>query len=150
MDAAARDQIISIIDDVDDLTIATVRDDGYPQATTVSYVNDGLTIYFGTTADSQKARNLAANNRVSLTIDRPYSSWDAIEGLSLSGTAVPVDDKAEQDKVSNLLTEKFPQATDYIPPDMPQDALVIFRVEPQFISLLDYRKGFGHTTLYEL
>ena len=32
-----RDQIISIMDDVDDLTIATVREDGYPQATTVSY-----------------------------------------------------------------------------------------------------------------
>ncbi len=44
MDQALRKQIISIIDDVQDMTIATVRDDGYPQATTVSYVNDGLTI----------------------------------------------------------------------------------------------------------
>jgi hypothetical protein len=35
MDKAIRDQIISIIDDVDDMTIATVREDGYPQASTV-------------------------------------------------------------------------------------------------------------------
>ncbi len=49
------DQIISIINDVDDMTIATVREDGFPQATTVSYINDGLTIYFMTAADGQKS-----------------------------------------------------------------------------------------------
>ena len=127
-----------------------MRDDGYPQATTVSYASDGLTIYFGTTSDSQKARNIASNNKVSLTIDRPYASWDEIEGVSISGTATPVTDPAEQDKVGALLTKKFPQITDYLPPHMPPDALVIFRIEPRFISLLDYRKGFGHTTLFEL
>ena len=30
-----------------DMTIATVREDGYPQATAISYVNDGLAISFG-------------------------------------------------------------------------------------------------------
>ena len=54
MDESIKDQIISIINDVDDLTIATVREDGYPQATTVSYVNDGMAIYFGTSADAQR------------------------------------------------------------------------------------------------
>ena len=63
MDTAIRKQVVSIIDDIDDLTIATVRNDGYPQATTVSYVNDGLTIYFGTTSDSQKARNIAVQQQ---------------------------------------------------------------------------------------
>ena len=52
---ALREQITSIIDDAQDMTIATVREDGYPQATTVSYANDGLIIYFGASAESQKA-----------------------------------------------------------------------------------------------
>jgi hypothetical protein len=43
-------------------------EDGYPQATTVSYVSDGLTIYFGCGEASQKARNLARNTKVSLTV----------------------------------------------------------------------------------
>lgn len=150
MDTATRLQIISIIDDIDDLTIATVRNDGYPQATTVSYVNDGLTIYFGTTSASQKARNIASNDKVSLTINRPYTTWDEIEGVSISGTAVSIADKAEQDKVGALLFKKFPQIENYMPPDVPPEALVLFRIEPQFISLLDYRKGFGHTELFEL
>jgi nitroimidazol reductase NimA-like FMN-containing flavoprotein (pyridoxamine 5'-phosphate oxidase superfamily) len=45
MDPALRQEIVSILDEANDLTIATVREDGYPQATTVSYVNDSLTIY---------------------------------------------------------------------------------------------------------
>jgi len=150
MDTAIRKQVVSIIDDIDDLTIATVRNDGYPQATTVSYVNDGLTIYFGTTSDSQKARNIASNNKVSLTINRPYTTWDEIEGVSISGAAVLIADKAEQDKVGALLFKKFPQIENYMPPDVPPEALVLFRIEPQFVSLLDYRKGFGHTELFEL
>ena len=39
------------------LTLATVQEDGWPQATTVGYVNDGLTIYVGAAKDSQKVRN---------------------------------------------------------------------------------------------
>jgi len=150
MDTAIRKQVVSIIDDINDLTIATVRNDGYPQATTVSYVNDGLTIYFGTTSDSQKARNIASNSKVSLTINRPYTTWDEIEGVSISGAAVLIADKAEQDKVGALLFKKFPQIENYMPPDVPPDALVLYRIEPQFVSLLDYRKGFGHTEIFEL
>jgi nitroimidazol reductase NimA-like FMN-containing flavoprotein (pyridoxamine 5'-phosphate oxidase superfamily) len=57
MQPAVRDQIIAILDGANDMAIATVRDDGYPQATTVSYVHDGLTIYFGCGVSSQKASN---------------------------------------------------------------------------------------------
>jgi nitroimidazol reductase NimA-like FMN-containing flavoprotein (pyridoxamine 5'-phosphate oxidase superfamily) len=59
MDPALRQEIISILDDTNDMTIATVREDGYPQATTVSYVNDGFTILFwlrGGISESAKPR----------------------------------------------------------------------------------------------
>ena len=59
MDPRLKQEIVSILDDANDMTIATVREDGYPQATTVSYVNDGLKIYFGCAANSQKVRGLA-------------------------------------------------------------------------------------------
>jgi len=148
MDEKLRDQIVSIIDDVDDMTVATVREDGFPQATTVSYVSDGLTIYFMTTADSQKAQNIARSDKVSLTIDPAYKSWDDIQALSMGAIAVPVSDPGEQEKIGTLLMEKFPQAAEY-EPDEPTD-LAFFRIEPKVISVLDYRKGFGHTELVEL
>lgn len=150
MDEITRSQIISIINDVDDLTIATVRKDGYPQATTVSYVNDGFTIYFGTSAASQKARNIARSNKVSMTINRDYSNWGEIEGLSLAGVATLVTDPEEQQKVGGLLFEKFPQIADYVPAGMDPEDLALFRVHPKVISQLDYKKGFGHTELVQI
>ena len=38
------------------MTVATNRPDGWPQATTVGYVNDGLTLYFLCDPESQTAK----------------------------------------------------------------------------------------------
>jgi nitroimidazol reductase NimA-like FMN-containing flavoprotein (pyridoxamine 5'-phosphate oxidase superfamily) len=78
MDPALEQEIVSILNEANDLTIATLREDGYPQATTVSYVNKGLTIYFGCAAHSQKAKNIGHSARISLTVNLPYASWDEI------------------------------------------------------------------------
>ena len=145
---ALREQIISIIDDAQDMTIATVREDGYPQATTVSYANDGLLIYFGASADSQKAQNIARCNKVSLTINRAYNNWDDIEGLSLGGIATLVSDPEEQGKIGEMMFKKFPQIAHYVP--VAADYGALFRIEPKVISVLDYSRGFGHTELVTL
>lgn len=135
--------IQSVIDDTNDMTIATVREDGFPQATTVSYMNDGMTIYFGTSADSQKARNIEKNNKVSLTIDASYESWDAIRSLSMGAVANRVEDADEIEKLGRLLVKKFPEAENYVPDDTFE--LAYFRIDPKVISLIDYSKEFGHT-----
>lgn len=150
MDNSTKDQIISIIDDVDDLTIATVREDGYPQATTVSYVNDGMAIYFGTSAEAQKAKNIARCNKVSLTINRPYKSWSEIESLSIGGRASRVTDPKEEARVGEFMFGKFPQIRDYVDLGDSIGELVLFRIDPEVISLLDYAKGFGHTETMEV
>ena len=148
MDPAIRKEILSILDDVNDMTIATVREDGYPQATTVSYVNDGLTIYLGCAANSQKAKNLARNSEVSLTVNLPYTSWKDIHGLSIGGRAERVTDPQEVDQASQLMFERFPQTVRYAPAEL--EDIVLFRVTPEVISILDYRKGFGHSDLVKL
>jgi nitroimidazol reductase NimA-like FMN-containing flavoprotein (pyridoxamine 5'-phosphate oxidase superfamily) len=109
MDPVLTDEILSILDNAIDMTIATVREDGYPQATTVNYVNDGLKIYFGCGAESQKAKNLACNRKISLTANLPYASWNEIRGLSIGGRAERVTDPQEMGEVSKLMFEKFPQ-----------------------------------------
>ncbi len=144
MDEAVKAQVISILEDVNDLTVATVRGDGWPQATTVSFVNDGLRIYFGTAADAQKAQNIAANNKVSLKINRSYDSWGEIEGISASGVASLVVDEQEKQKIGNLIFAKFPHLAEYFPAETSTEDLALFRIDLSIISLLDYRKGFGH------
>ena len=59
MDEAIRRKILELLSEHRIMTIATIRPDGWPQATTVGYANEGLTLYFLCGKDSQKAMNLA-------------------------------------------------------------------------------------------
>lgn len=147
MDKALRKKIVDMLAATADMTIATVRPDGWPQATTVSYVSDGLDIYFVTGAVAQKAKNIAKNAKVSLTVDRPYKNWDAIEGLSLGGTAERITAEDEIARIEKLMVKKFPQMAD-LPSE--EGALAFFKVTPKVISVLDYSKGFGHTDTVRL
>ena len=148
MDSAVHEKILAILSGAQDMTIATVRPDGYPQATTVGYVHDDVKIYFGTAADSQKARNIARCDKVSLTVNLPYDRWEGILALSMGARAALVTDRAEMAKVGRLMLKKFPQGADFGPEDA--DAIAIFSVKPVVVSVLDYRKGFGHTELVEV
>ena len=149
MDPALKSNILDILASAKDLTLATLRPDGWPQATTVSFVSDGFDIYFGCSPFSQKATNLTADPRVSLTIDLPYSNWDSIKGLSMAATASRVSDPADMERIQKLYATKFPEAASYLSADMMGD-LALFRLTPKVISVLDYTKGFGHTDLVQL
>lgn len=147
MDEPLGKKILSLLDQHRIMTIATLRPDGWPQATTVGYVNEGLTLWFLCGHDSQKAANLARDDRVSLTIDHDTPDLMAITGLSMAAHARPVTDRAEAEKVLRLLPQKCSEPVD-LPFDMPTpDDVKIFRITPVVISVLDYSKGFGHTDL---
>src|SRR5215831_2448026 len=102
-------KIIDILSRCTDMTIATVRPDGAPQATVVSFAHDGLLIYFGCGADAQKAKNIAHDRRVSITMTAPYKNWLEIEGLSIAGEASEVTTAREEVTVGQLMLERFPQ-----------------------------------------
>jgi nitroimidazol reductase NimA-like FMN-containing flavoprotein (pyridoxamine 5'-phosphate oxidase superfamily) len=145
MDQTIREKIIDLLDHHRLMTVATNRPDGWPQATTVGYVNDRLTLYFLCGPQSQKVQNLALDNRVSLTIDHDVSDPMAISGLSMAAHAHPVSDPAELAKAMNLLGQRYPEYASFPMPKPEQ--IRVFRVEPKVISVLDYAKGFGHTDL---
>jgi hypothetical protein len=136
-------RIVDILGRCTDMTIATVRPDGAPQATVVSFAHDGLTLYFGCGARSQKAANIARDPRVALTVTPPYAGWDAIQGLSIAAVAHEVTAPAELAEVQALMVRRFPQLASAEAPD--PGTLKIFRLRPQVVSVLDYAKGFGHT-----
>ena len=148
MDKMLHAQITEILDTVNDMTIATLRPDGFPQATVVAFVHDDIRLYFSTDATSQKARNIAACDKVSLTVTRPYRTWDEIEGLSIGGHATLVTDPEEAERAGDLIFARFPQVADLVAEEAPDSAL--FRVDPVVISVLDYAKGFGHTEMVDV
>jgi general stress protein 26 len=86
------DFVLHVLEMAPDLTLATIRPEGYPQATTVSFAHDGVVIYAGIGRNSQKAENIRGCSKVSLTITLPYHDWREIRGLSMSATAELLDD----------------------------------------------------------
>ena len=147
MDEEIRKKILMLLDQHRIMTVATLRPDGWPQATTVGYVNEGLILYFLCGLDSQKAKNLARDNRISLAIDHDTANLMTITGLSMAAHADAVNDRVEAEKVLRMLPLKYPEAP-ALPVKMPSpDEVRLFRVTPTVISVLDYAKGFGHTDL---
>jgi hypothetical protein len=147
MDAELKKKILTLLDQHRIMTVATLRPDGWPQATTVGYVNEGLTLYFLCGLDSQKAANLARDDRISLTIDHDTSNLMEITGLSMAAHAHAVINPAEAGKVLRMLPLKYPEQVSLPVPMPTSDDVRIFRVTPRLISVLDYSKGFGHTDL---
>lgn len=147
MDDTTKQKILQLLDQHRIMTIATLRPDGWPQATTVGYVNEGLTLYFLCGPTSQKAANLAQDNRVSVTIDHDTPDVMAITGLSMAARAQPVTDPARVEEILLLLAGKYPDQAP-LPGPMPGPSDVrMFQLTPTVISVLDYSKGFGHTDL---
>ena len=147
MDEAIGKKILALLDQHRIMTVATLRPDGWPQATTVGYVNEGLTLYFLCGPDSQKSKNLARDNRISLTIDHDTADLMTITGLSMAAHAHAVDDRAEAEKVLLMLPLRYPEAPPLAMTMPTADEVRLFRVTPTVISVLDYSKGFGHTDL---
>lgn len=147
MDEEIRSKILALLDQHRIMTVATLRPDGWPQATTVGYVNESLTLYFLCGPDSQKAQNLARDDRVSLTIDHDTPDLMAITGLSMAAHAQAVLDSADVNRILRLLPLKYPEMTSPPVPMPASDQIRLFRVTPTVISVLDYSKGFGHADL---
>ena len=149
MDDSMKRKILALLDGHRIMTIATLRPDGWPQATTVGYVNEGLTLWFLCGLESQKAHNLARDDRVSITIDHDTPDIMAIAGLSMAARARRVTDHAEAEKVLRMMPLKYPDASPATAQmKMPApDEVALFRVVPEVISVLDYTQGFAHTDL---
>ncbi|MYN18408.1 pyridoxamine 5'-phosphate oxidase family protein [Rugamonas sp. FT107W] len=151
LDPTHRQFVLDLLAATHDLTLATVRPDGYPQATVVSFVHDDLTLYAGIGLDSQKAHNIRQNDKVSATITPAYPDWRHIRGLSLAGSASIVAGEEETAHAADLMRYRFPQLRELVPPgDICWPGAVFVRIQPSVISILDYELGFGHTELFEV
>lgn len=140
-------RILSLLQAHKIMSIATVRPDGWPQVTTVGYANEGLDLYFLCAPDSQKAVNLARDDRVSLTIDHDTAQVMEIQGLSMAARAILVTDPTEAQKALRLILDRYEPQAGFPTTDIRPEDLSIFKVTPTVISVLDYSKGFGHTDL---
>ncbi|MFT5533059.1 MAG: nitroimidazol reductase NimA-like FMN-containing flavoprotein [Burkholderiaceae bacterium] len=151
MDTRQHHFIRRIIDIGKDMTLATIRPDGFPQATTVSYASDDLILYVGIGSRSQKASNIRHCNKVSLTINASYVDWDDIQGISMSAYASILDDPDAVRHATERMVRRYPQVAKWSDGDPSASTdILLLEIRPMVVSMLDYRQGFGHTELVTL
>ena len=140
--------ILRVLNEHRIMTIATNRSDGWPQATIVGYVNDGMRLYTFIARLSQKFANIARDPRVSVAIGNDFNDPLKIVGLSLAGKARPVEDEHEYDRACDLFLKRYPEYASWPKPDAATAPMI--RIVPEIVSVLDYSKGFGHSDLVRL
>lgn len=146
MDASIKTTIFNILETHKILTLATLRDDGWPQATTVTYAHDDLILYIGVAQNSQKIQNIEKCNKVSLTIDHDADDWNKIKGLSMAAIAEVINDPDDFEHAAKCLTEKYPRLKK-IPDGLDKKTAAIIKLKPKVISVLNYELGFNHADL---
>ena len=125
------------------MTIATVREDGWPQTTMVGYANEGFRLYFLIYRTSQKFENIARDNRVSISVGHEPRELRDIRAVYAGCHAEEVTDLAERSFAWKLLAERHPNLTDLAPPGTAEVATM--KAECKHLSVLDYSQGLGHT-----
>lgn len=136
---------VKILDEHRLMTIATLRADGWPQATMVSYANDGLLLYFIISRASQKYANMQRDSRVSIVVGRDFDDPSQIRAVSAAANASEVRDPAQRDRAIQLVLERHPALARIGAPDLKHSA--VMRAYCSFVTILDYSRGFGHSDM---
>ena len=128
------------------MNLGVNRPDGWPQVTTVGYVNQGLNLYFVTGQESQKRANLAADSRVSLSIHTAADIVGAV-GVSMSGHAHAISDPTEIERLNRLIFERWPSVSVYCPPG---NAVAVFCIKPELICAISAHEGRSRSECFSL
>ncbi len=118
------------------MAVATLGPDGWPQNTMVSYVSDGLLVYFLISRSSRKFANLQRNNRVSIAIGGDFVSTRDIQGLSMAAWAAEVRHEPIRSSLVRRLSDGHGGNFDADALDFTTSAL--FRARPSLISVVDF------------
>lgn len=139
------EKVLNVLNDNRIMAIATIRPDGWPQSTIVGYANENLLIYFVISRSSQKFANIERDDRVSLVVGRDFHDPKDIKAVSIAAHVSEVRDVRQRDRAIDLLVERHPGLRKLERPDHAHSA--VMRANPQFITVSDYSKGFGHADL---
>ncbi|MGW4364663.1 PPOX class F420-dependent oxidoreductase [Nocardia takedensis] len=117
-------------------TVATLEADGSPHTSVVWIARDGDVILFGTTAGRRKARNLARDPRVAVTV---FDTANPYRTVDIRGTAQLVDDPDKS--LPKTLSRKYLGQDQ--PEESPEIRRLIVRVTPHTVT------GFRGTRTHE-
>jgi PPOX class probable F420-dependent enzyme len=122
------EETVALLDGNNFASLATVNADGAPQSSVVWFLRDGDAILFSVLSTRRKARNIAREPRVSVSI---YDLANPYHSVEIRGTAELVKDVDKQ--LPRRLSQKY---LDTEPPAEPAELTrLIVRVTPTKVSV---------------
>jgi PPOX class probable F420-dependent enzyme len=123
-DEATRD----LLDGRNFATVATVNPDGGPQTSVVWILREGDTVAFSTTAGRRKARNLARDSRISVSV---FDTGNPYHSVEIRGTAELAEDTGRS--LPKALSRKY--LGEDPPPEPDEVVRLIVRVTPDKVNI---------------
>jgi hypothetical protein len=130
--------VVELLDRERLMTVACNRPDGWPQATTVGYLNEGLNLYFVVARASQKFANLQADPRASVAIRSGGGSRGDAVGVSMAGRVVEVVDPDAVERLNRQVIERYPDLHAYCPSG---DSVAVLHFRPSIVSAVGVTRG---------
>lgn len=127
------------------MTVALNRPNGWPQATTVGYLSEGLNLYFIVARSSQKFANVQQDSRASVAI-RSESGGSGV-GLSMGGRVTEVVDAAAVERLNALVIGRYPEVHVYSPSG---HAVAVLHFRPSLISAVGVMQGESDSQIFSL
>jgi hypothetical protein len=129
------------------MTLACNRPDGWPQATTVGYLNEGLNLYFIVARTSQKFANLQADPRASVAIRCDSGGAGDGVGLSMAGRVEEIVEPETIERINRLVAERYPQVHVYCPSG---SSVAVLRFRPRIVSAVGVVQGRSDAETFSL
>ena len=131
-----------------EISLATIRADGWPQANVVDIWNLGLMLYFQSYEGSSKVQNIERDSRVSLTLTPSFKDFGEMKGLTMAARAEKVTDKSEIGDLYHQFLKRLPHMKQFAEYEgdtaYPGPGMVVYRLRPEMGCVIDFTKGYGN------
>ncbi len=124
--------VLEYLDEQRTLTLATATRGGVPRATTLTYVNQGASVYVWTRPETTTARQMEENPVVSFAIDQYTPEWRDAKGVQATGEAHVVLNPSELTRVVELFERKYPVLAGTL-----GTGVSVFRITPTELQFID-------------
>lgn len=126
------------------LTLATVAEDGRPQAASLFFAEmEDLSLIFISERKTRHSQNIRRDSRIAATIYADGQQWQSIRGVQLEGRCQALTGQATKAARAVYLA-KYPFIAQNKILAAMLNLVTFYRIEPAWIRLIDNGRGFGH------
>jgi hypothetical protein len=123
------------------LALATTGEDGAPWVTPLFYiVDDELTLYWLSSANSLHSLNLNRMPRAAVSVYPNVQDWREIRGVQMRGNVIRITEAKRRSALIKSYCDRFNLGTAF---RLAIGRSTIYAFRPEFLRYIDNSKGFG-------